>query len=41
MEAVMPSFPGLTHVAVTVSDLDRSRDWYRRLFDRAPSAPPG
>jgi catechol 2,3-dioxygenase-like lactoylglutathione lyase family enzyme len=27
------AFPGLTHVAVTVSDLGRSRPWYERLFD--------
>lgn len=32
----MPAFPGLTHVAVTVSDLARSREWYRRLFDSDP-----
>jgi glyoxylase I family protein len=30
------SFPGLTHVAITVTDLDRSADWYRRLFDAEP-----
>jgi glyoxylase I family protein len=29
-------FPALTHVAVTVTDLDRSRQWYGRLFDTAP-----
>lgn len=28
----MPEFPALTHVAVTVSDLSRSREWYERLF---------
>jgi catechol 2,3-dioxygenase-like lactoylglutathione lyase family enzyme len=32
----MPEFPGLHHVAVTVTDLDASRDWYRRLFDAEP-----
>ena len=32
----MPDFPALTHVAVTVSDLERSRQWYGRLFDAAP-----
>lgn len=29
-------FPTITHVAVTVSDLERSRPWYRRLFDADP-----
>ena len=28
----MPEFPGVTHVALTVSDLGRSRVWYRDLF---------
>ena len=32
----MPKFPGITHVALTVSDLDRSVPWYRRLFDVDP-----
>ena len=32
----MPDFPALTHVAVTVTDLDRSRPWYSALFDAAP-----
>jgi len=32
----MPDFPALTHVAVTVSDLDRSRQWYGKLIDSAP-----
>ena len=32
----MPEFPGLTHVAVTVTDLDRSIPWYEALFDAAP-----
>ena len=32
----MPQFPALAHVAVTVSDLDRSREWYGKLFDAAP-----
>ena len=32
----MPAFPAITHVALTVSDLDRSREWYRRLFDSEP-----
>jgi glyoxylase I family protein len=30
------SFPTITHVAVTVSDLDRSVPWYSRLFDAEP-----
>ena len=28
----MAEFPALTHVAVTVSDLNRSRPWYEKLF---------
>lgn len=28
----MPSFPALTHVAVTVTDLQRSTSWYAALF---------
>src|SRR5438128_5331624 len=32
----MPDFPGLTHVAVTVSDLDRSRQWYEQLIGAKP-----
>jgi glyoxylase I family protein len=32
----MPEFPAITHVAVTVSDLDRSRAWYRRLLGADP-----
>lgn len=30
------SFPGIGHVALTVSDLQRSVAWYRRLFDAEP-----
>ena len=26
------AFPGLQHVAITVSDLERSTQWYSRLF---------
>jgi len=32
----MPDFPALAHVAVTVTDLNRSRPWYQQLFDAAP-----
>jgi glyoxylase I family protein len=32
----MPAFPAVTHVAVTVTDLDRSRPWYNALFGAAP-----
>jgi catechol 2,3-dioxygenase-like lactoylglutathione lyase family enzyme len=32
----MSDFPAVTHVAVTVSDLGRSRDWYSQLFAAAP-----
>jgi glyoxylase I family protein len=32
----MPEFPTITHVALTVSDLDRSVPWYERLFDAKP-----
>lgn len=32
----MPEFPALAHVAVTVSDLDRSVPWYQALFGAAP-----
>jgi catechol-2,3-dioxygenase len=32
----MPDFPALTHVAVTISDLDRSREWYGKLFGSNP-----
>jgi hypothetical protein len=28
----MPEFPAITHVALTVSDLGRSRPWYKELF---------
>jgi glyoxylase I family protein len=34
----MPSFPSFNHFALTVSDFDRSVEWYQRLFDAAPSA---
>jgi len=32
----MAGFPGVTHVAVTVSDLDQSREFYGRLFGSDP-----
>ncbi len=32
----MPEFPPMTHVAITVSDLDRSVEWYRTLLGSDP-----
>jgi catechol-2,3-dioxygenase len=32
----MPEFPTITHVALTVTDLERSVPWYERLFDSKP-----
>ena len=32
----MAQFPGITHVAVTVTDLGRSRPWYQKLFGADP-----
>jgi glyoxylase I family protein len=32
----MPEFPSLAHVAVTVSDLERSTQWYSALFGSEP-----
>ncbi|MEY2397886.1 MAG: hypothetical protein QOJ00_1060 [Actinomycetota bacterium] len=32
----MADFPALAHVAVTVSDLERSKAWYQKLFDSDP-----
>lgn len=32
----MPEFPTITHVALTVSDLERSVPWYQALFDAKP-----
>jgi catechol-2,3-dioxygenase len=32
----MTQFPSITHVAVTVADLDRSVPWYEALFEAAP-----
>ncbi len=32
----MAEFPTVTHVALTVTDLNRSVPWYERLFDAKP-----
>ena len=32
----MDPFPPITHVAVTVSDIERSVPWYRAVFDSEP-----
>ena len=32
----MPPFPTITHVALTVSDLDQSLPWYEQLLGAAP-----
>jgi catechol 2,3-dioxygenase-like lactoylglutathione lyase family enzyme len=32
----VPEFPAITHVALTVTDLARSRTWYGRLFGTEP-----
>jgi glyoxylase I family protein len=32
----VPEFPTITHVALTVNDLDKSVPWYERLFDAKP-----
>lgn len=32
----MPDFPAITHVAVTVTDLQRSTRWYRTLLGADP-----
>jgi glyoxylase I family protein len=32
----MPEFPAITHVALTVTSLDRSVPWYTALFDAEP-----
>ena len=32
----MPSFPSIAHVAVTVTDLERSTRWYTALFGSEP-----
>ncbi len=33
----MPDFPALTHVALTVTDLEVSVPWYKQLFGVAPA----
>jgi glyoxylase I family protein len=33
----MAEFPAVHHVAVTVTNLDASREWYQRLFDSKPA----
>ena len=35
-EDIVPEFPGVTHVALTVTDLDRSRPWYQSLIGSPP-----
>jgi glyoxylase I family protein len=35
-EAAVADFPPVTHVAVTVTDLERSTRWYSELFAAAP-----
>ena len=35
-EDIVPEFPGVTHVALTVKDLDRSRPWYQSLIGSPP-----
>jgi glyoxylase I family protein len=35
-EALVPAFPSITHVAVTVTDLDASIRWYTALFGADP-----
>lgn len=32
----MPDFPAITHVALTVTDLNRSVPWYQALFGSKP-----
>jgi glyoxylase I family protein len=32
----MPEFPAITHVAITVSDLERSTRWYTTLLESEP-----
>ena len=32
----MAGFPGIGHVAVTVTDIERAKDWYTKLFGSQP-----
>ena len=32
----MPEFPAITHVAITVTSLERSVPWYKDLFGSDP-----
>jgi glyoxylase I family protein len=32
----VPAFPGIAHIAITVTDLDRSTAWYTRLLGSDP-----
>ena len=32
----MPEFPGVTHVALTVTDIDRAAPWYESLIGSPP-----
>jgi catechol-2,3-dioxygenase len=32
----VPEFPGVTHVALTVTDLEQSRPWYQSLIGSPP-----
>ena len=32
----MPEFPAITHVALTVTNLERSVPWYKALFGSDP-----
>ena len=35
-ETSMSEFPGITHIALTVTDLPRSTAWYAALFGTSP-----
>ena len=35
-EDMVPEFPGVTHVALTVTDMDRIRPWYENLIGGPP-----
>jgi glyoxylase I family protein len=34
--AISPTMPAVAHVAVTVTDLDASQDWYTRVLGVKP-----